>query len=192
MDEEVSITYKYKMPKPKELFESFRAEFSSATLPDSWRASGPWTNTILGIFDSIGRGFGYVPTKEWLRLDQTWEIRHPDISVIVLALEHENTGRVEDILDDELQKLLDVKALRKVLVFYPIVPMIMEEKESTYPEIEEKIRSAKIKNPDERYIVMTIVYMQPQSIIEVCACSFDSEGKGEDLGSFQVKYTSKD
>lgn len=36
------------------------------------------------------------------------------------------------------------------------------------------------------------VYIKEQSIIEVSACTFDSEGKGEDLGSFQIKYTSKD
>jgi hypothetical protein len=133
-----------------------------------------------------------MPKKEYLRLDQTWEIRHSDLSTIVLALEVENTDRVEDILDDELQKLLDIKAFLKVLIFYPIVPIMMQEGMSTYPDIQEKIRSAKIKNPDERYIVITAVYVKPSSIIEVSACSFDPEGKGEDLPSFQVKYTSKD
>jgi len=94
--------------------------------------------------------------------------------------------------DDELQKLLDIKALLKVVIFYPLVPVIMEKEESTYPEIQEKIRSTKIKNPDERYVVITPVYIKSQSIIEVSACWFDSEGKGEDLESFQVKYASKD
>lgn len=135
---------------------------------------------------------GYAPRKEYLRLDQTWEIRLPDISVIVLALGYENTDRVEEVLDDELQKLLDIKALLKVLIFYPIVPAMMYEGEFTIPEIQEKIRSAKIKTPDEKYIILTPVYIKPQSIIEVSANSLDSEGKGEDLGSFQVKYASKD
>jgi len=70
--------------------------------------------------------------------------------------------------------------------------MIDEEQGFVYPQILEKIRSAKIKNPDEKYIVLTATYVKPSSIIEVSACSFDSEGKGQELGSFQVNYTSKD
>jgi len=190
MGEEVSITYKYKIPKPKELFESFCAEFSSVTLPDRWQASEPWTSTILGAFDSIGRSFGYVPNKEWLRLDQTWEIRHRDISVIVLALEHENTSRVEDILDDELQKLLDVKALLKVLVLYPPIPAIAMEGRFSFPEIQEKIYSARIKNPDEKYVVFSITKTDGE--LELSACSLDLDGKAEELGLFRVKYSSKD
>jgi hypothetical protein len=162
-------------------------------LPDSWEASEPWTTTVLGIFSEIGRSLGYEPNKEYLRLDQSWEIRHSDISTVVLALEVENTDRVEDILNDELQKLLDVKAFLKVLIFYPTVPAMMEEEQGfTYPEIQQKIQSEKIKNPDEAYMIVTPVYVKPSSVIEVSACSFDSEGKGQDLGSFQVNYTSKD
>ena len=184
--------YKYTIPTPNEFFKMFQEKLSKATLPDSWEASAQWTTTILGIFHEIGRNLGFKPGKEYLRLDQTWEIRHPDISTIVLALEHENTDRVEEILDDELRKLLDVKASLKVLVFYPSVPAMVYEEEFTIPEIQEKIRSAKIKNPDERYIIVTPVYIKPQSIIEVSACSLDSEGKAEDLGSFQIKYAPKD
>jgi len=69
----------------------------------------------------------------------------------------------------------------------------MENKEEfVFPEIQEKIRSAKIKNLDERYIIISIRYLSRASALEVSACSFDSEGKGEELGSFQVKYASKD
>lgn len=188
----IEKTYKYTIPAPTELFQIFREKFSKATLPDSWQASVQWTTAILGIFNEVGRGLGYIPRKEYLRLDETWEIRLPDLSTIVLALEHDNTDSVDEILDDELQKLLDVKALLKVLIFYPTVPVIMAEGECVYPQIQEKMRSTKIKTSDERYIILTPVYIKEQSIIEVSACSFDSEGKGEDLGSFQVKYTSKD
>jgi len=184
--------YKYIIPTPNELFEKIQEKFSKATLPDSWQVSEPWTATLLGIFNDIGRSLGFTPRKEYLRLDQTWEIRLPDISTIVLALEYENTDSVEEILGDELQKLLDIKALLKVLIFYPLAPAMMYEGEFTIPEIQQKIRSAKIKNPDERYIIMNLVYIKPQSIIEVLASSLDPEGKGEDLGSFQVKYISKD
>jgi len=188
----IEKAYKYTIPTPLELFKLFQETFSKVTLPNSWQVSEPWTNTVLGVFSQIGRNLGYTPRKEYLRLDQTWEIKHPDISTIVLALECENTDRVEEILDDELQKLLNIKALLKVLIFYPVVPILMAEEEASYPEIQEKIRSAKIKNSDERYIVITPVYIKSQSIIEVSACSFDSEGRDEELESFQIKYTSKD
>jgi len=186
----IEKTYKYTIPTPQELFDSFRSEFSGTTLPDSWEASTPWTNTILNIFGEIGRSLGFMPIKEYLRLDQTWEIRHPDISTIVLALEHENTSDLGEILNDELQKLLDVKAFLKVLVFYPPIPVTVVEDEFSFPDIQEKIRSAEIKNPDERYIVVGITRIG-RGALEVNGCSINPDGKAEELGSFQVKYTSK-
>lgn len=191
----IEKAYKYTIPTPNEFFQILKDRFSKATLPESWGDSPLWTNTILGIFDDIGRSLGYVPRKEYLRIDQTWEIRHSDISTIVLALECDNTDTVEEVLDDELQKLLDVKAFLKVLIFYPLIPILMGEEnptESSFPEIQDKIRSTKIKNPDERYVVVTPILVRAQSIIEVSVCSFDSEGKGEELGSFHVNYISKD
>jgi hypothetical protein len=191
----IEKAYKYTIPTPNKLFEMFKEKFSKTTLPDSWQVSDPWTTILLGIFDEIGRSLGFKPRKEYLRLDQTWEIRHPDVSTIALALEHENTDRIEEILNDELQKLIDVKAFLKVLIFYPttVFPMtMMSEKEFVIPEIQEKIRSAKITSSDEKYVIIGIRYIRSDNVIEVSACSFDSEGKGEDLGAFQVSYTSKD
>jgi hypothetical protein len=188
----IEKSYKYNIPEPKELFGLFQEKLSKEVLPDSWEDSPQWTTTVLGIFNEIGRSLGYMPKKEYLRLDQTWEIRHSDVSTIVLALEVENTGRVEDVLDDELQKLLDIKAFLKVLIFYPGIPVMMQEEMSTYPEIQEKIQATKIKNSDEKYIVISATYVKPSSTIDVSACSFDSEGKGQELGDFQVNYKSKD
>jgi len=187
----IEKTYKYTIPTPSELFQMFKEKFSKAILPDTWEASTPWTETILSIFDEIGRGFGFIPRKEYLRLDQTWEIRHPDISTIILALEHENTSEVIEVLDDELQKLLDIKALLKILVFYPTIPVTAEGEVFSFPEIQEKIRSAKIKNPDEKYVIVSITRIGKEAL-EVNACSLDPNGKSEELGSFQTKYPSKD
>lgn len=187
----IKKTIEYKIPKPNELFAMFKERFSKDILPDSWQALAPWTSMVLGIFDEIGRSQGFIPSKEYLRLDQTWEIRHNDISLIALALEHENTDKVEEILNDELQKLLDVKAFLKVLVFYPTLPLIMDEGNFTFPEFQEKINSEQIKHPEEMYLIIGIVYVAAQNVIEVSACVFDSEGKGEELEAFQISYTSK-
>ena len=190
----IKRTYKYIIPTPEELFERFKIELTkrSQFLPESWTASKPWTSLILDIFDKIGRYFGFTPRTEYLRLDQTWEIRFSDLSEIVLALEHENTYRVDDILNDELQKLLDIKAYLKVLVFYPEIPVHMQGNYFIYPEIQEKIRSCKIKIDDEIYIIISLVNVRNEGLLEVSACSFDAEGNGKDLGAFQVKYTSID
>jgi hypothetical protein len=190
---ERKIERKYTMPTPKELFESFQVEFRKGKLPDSWYDPPSWTTFMLGIFNDIGQNYGYTQNEiktEYLRLDQTWEIRHPGVSVLTFALEHENTSKVSDILDDELQKLLDVKALLKVLVFYPEVPVIPDNGQLTYPEIHEKICSTQIKHSDEKYVIMSGVYSKA-GFLEVFACSLDSDGKAEDLGSIQVTYTSR-
>lgn len=192
----IEKTYKYKIPLPEELFEAFKEKFTHSKLP-AWNASIEWTQMIIGIFDDIGRSFGYVPRKEYLRLDETWEIRLPDISTIVMALESENDDSVEAILDDELQKLIDTKAFLKVLVFYPDIPVyiqkeevngVIQREESTYPAIEQKIKSSQIKNSDENYIIINPVYVKNSAVLEVTGCCFDSEGKGRDLGDFQIKY----
>jgi hypothetical protein len=80
----IQKVYTYKIPTPQELFQTFKEKFSKATLPDSWEVSEPWTSTFLAVFDEIGLDLGYAPRREYLRLDQTWEIRLPDISTIVL------------------------------------------------------------------------------------------------------------
>ena len=186
-----------KIPTPKELFERFKVEFLDGTPPDSWKDNIPWTDFMLGIFDSIGRSLGYETRPrpghgEYLKLDQIWEIRQPDTEVIVLALEHENRDQMEVLLDDELQKLIDVKAYLKVLIFYPKIPLpvVPDYGGFTYPEIQEKIRSAQIRFSDEKYVFINIIYYV-EDLLDVTGCSIDSDGKAEELGWFQVKYTPK-
>jgi|YelNatPaOPRAMG01_1025707.scaffolds.fasta_scaffold28696_4 hypothetical protein len=191
----VEKTYKYVIPTPKELFSLFQEKLLEAKLPESWNVSEPWTKTLLNVFGEIGRDFGYKPRKEYLRLDQTWEIRHEGVSVIVLALEHENTGDIREILNDELQKLVDVKAYLKVLVFYPSFPISIENEEpivSEVSEIQDKISSAKIKNSEEKYVIIGITYNPSKNAVEVSAVSLNFKGKGSDLGVFEIKYTPKE
>jgi hypothetical protein len=97
-------------------------------------------------------------------------------------MEHENDAGVEEILDDELQKLMDVKAMLKVLVFYPSVPVFFEaEQDFPYPEIIERIRSARIKNNEESYIIITPSFNESQGFVEVFACTISPDGKCKSL-----------
>jgi len=120
----------------------------------------------------MGRDFGYKPKPEYLNIDMVWAVSHDGISVISVAIEHEN-GDLNDVLGDrgsqkdELQKLMDTEAYLKVLMFYDS-SVIFDNK---FSYISEKISSAKIKIPEESYLFITPVLRE--NYIEVFANSFD-------------------
>ncbi len=176
---------RFVIPTSKELFEKFCAEINSAKLPEGWDHDSEWTEIMLGIFDKIGRSFGYMPKKEWMRLDQTWEVRLPDISTIVLALEYENTSDLMDLLDDELQKLLDTKAHLKLLMYYPL------DIEKNIGEIGIKIRSQRIKLPAEKLLVISGTIDSKAKNITFQAYEFDAEGESTFIDRCRVPYTEK-
>lgn len=121
----IEKTYKYNIPTPIEFFESFRKKYSACTFPSKWDDNTAWTETIFRIFGEMGRGFAYRPRREYLDIDMIWAVRLDDISTITVAIEHDN-GDLGDVIDDELQKLMDVKAHLKVLMFYPGKPIVLE------------------------------------------------------------------
>ena len=185
----IEKSYKYSIPSANEFYELFKEKYSKSALP-SWDNSAEWTKAMLDIFEEMGKSFGYRPEREYLGLDLTWAIRHEDMSVISVAIEHEN-GDLKDVIDDELQKLMDVKAYLKVLMFDPGVP-IVSGKEILLPEIPEKISSSKISLSKEEYLVITPVLLKDKDknpiSISVSACSFDQAGNRKELPSFDVQY----
>lgn len=191
-EEAIEIKYRFVRPKSREIFEKFCAKIKDKELPKSWEDNPRWTALMLNIFEEIGRSFGYRirkmgKGKEWMTIDETWEIRLPNISTIILALEHENTSKIWKLLDDELQKLLDVKAYIKVLVYYPLEP------EKDIEEIKSKIQSQKIKLPDEKILVITGTYdidVDPTSIY-FQAYEFDVDGKNILIGKNKIPYSEK-
>lgn len=191
----IEETCQYVIPEPKTLFKEFCSKVKSATLPDSWAGKDKeWTNVILNIFDEIGRRYHYKPKREYLRLDQTWEIRLLNLSYMVLALEHENTRHIEDLLDDELQKLSDVKASLKVLVYYPRLLDI----ERHIKEIKTKLGLQKIKISDERLLVIMLSYFGiydneggKEERLVIHGYGFDVNGKSSKIGYEEVEYASK-
>lgn len=129
-------------------------------MPDDWNDNKAWTKTVVQIFEEIGRELGYGPRTEYLDIVMTWAVRHEDISAIIAAIEHEN-GDLSDVIDDELQKLMDVKAYLKVLMFYPRMPVVLG-KEAQLPQIMEKVQSANIKTSEEKNLVITPVIKRGQ------------------------------
>jgi len=67
----------------------------------------------------------YIPLiekQEYMSIDYIWRYKIPVSSSdhIALALEHEASERkIDDILDKEVQHLIDIKAERKIGIFYP-------------------------------------------------------------------------
>jgi len=189
----IEKTYKHVVPSAREFVKSFQEKYSKSVFPENWNDNPAWTKLIFDIFGEMGRGFGYKPRKEYLDIDMVWAIRHQDVSAIAVALEHDN-GDLNDVIDDELQKLLDTKAYLKVLMFYPGMPIISEN-EVLFPEVVEKIKSARMTNPEESYLLITPVLHKDKdsqpTAIEVFAYSFSPSGKWEDLGSFSIDYKGK-
>lgn len=83
--EVIERTYKHVIPTPEKFFNAFREKYSSYPLPIDWDDNKAWTPAMLDMFAKIGRDFGYKPRKEWLSIDQVWEIRHDDLSLQALA-----------------------------------------------------------------------------------------------------------
>jgi hypothetical protein len=192
MVRKITKTYEYSIPEAEELYQAIEGKLTKAVLPD-WDNSDEWTEFMIGLLAEIGASYGYKAEREYLRLDESWEIRLPDVSAVVLAFEHENDFDLDDITNGELQKLVDIKAFLKVLVCYPDYPIAFEKESGkcTFPEMQEKIRSNLIKNSEEKYLIITPMNIKKQSILVVSACLFDSEGNGKMLKDFQVPYKCK-
>jgi len=84
-----------------------------------------------------------------MSLDLVWIKKAADQRFIDLAMEHENSwGKA---FEDELQKLMDVKALLKVLITYI---MYKEDRDDFVAKVAWAIRMRALKLPEEKYLLM--------------------------------------
>jgi hypothetical protein len=100
------------------LFRDFCDHFDGKLL---WKDKGKyWTKQILDFFSSEGAKRGFLAKREYMSLDLVWWSQHSDI---VLAFEHELQQRsAGSIVESELRHLIDIKAVRKVGIFYVSEP----------------------------------------------------------------------
>jgi len=174
----------YEMPTAERLWEKFRNMYSKTTFPEGWLNAPERTKKTLDIFEEMGGALGFETKAEWLLLDQTWEIRRPNDSLIALAFEHENFySGLDGLLVDELQKLIDVKSGLKVLMFYPPVSL-----ELLMPDIIERILAARHRLSEENYLILSAGYEDTLEEIQVEGFSVNAEGKSIDLGSFSTPH----
>ncbi len=107
-----------------DLMAKFIEGMRSKTLPSEWSDSRGWTSFIHSLMREVGNGLGYAVRDkftlgEFLGLDQAWRTGDGVGATTYLAMESENTEKVKRLIADEFQKLIDVKAEIKVLVYYP-------------------------------------------------------------------------
>jgi hypothetical protein len=89
---------------------------------------------------------------EFMEIDQTWRIHEPNLVRTFLALEVENATTVAPLLDDELEKLVDIKSDLKVLAYYPY-PFTPESDRQDIERIMEVVKSGS-SAPHERYVII--------------------------------------
>lgn len=103
------------MPDLHSLFLDFCKRFDGRL---AWAERGKiWTNAILDFFAEEAEKHKCLCQREYMTLDMVWWSEYSDI---LLALEHEIQERAPpDLLEKEIRHLIDIKAQRKVGIFYP-------------------------------------------------------------------------
>jgi hypothetical protein len=131
------------------LFNMFCDHFDGKLL---WRQRGKqWTKQILDFFSAEAARRSFLAKREYMSLDLVWFSNHSDI---VLAFEHELQQRaIGKIVDSELRHLIDIKAVRKVGVFYVSEP---DEKSLIESGVVAWLKGHRLKvaYPSEQYMII--------------------------------------
>jgi len=140
----------------EELFDQF-CKYLDGKLKWSEREnkSRIWTSTIFNFFSELNKRepIPFVKEKEYMRVDYIWRYDTSRYSTndIELAVEHENVmEKIDTLLNEEIQHLIDIKARKKVGIFY--IPQ-GDEKEFI-KKIQERIKMQSIKSGLEEYLII--------------------------------------
>ena len=85
--------------------------------------SSEWTRIVKEFFIEYCQKSGHYFTmyENYMLVDWIWR-SDPKVystSSIELAVEHEHKSNIDKLLDEEVQHLIDIKAVNKVGIFYP-------------------------------------------------------------------------
>ena len=105
------------------LFDDFGLYFNGK-LRWSRTKRSKWTDMIWEFFSERNQAesIPYIEIKEHMRVDYIWRYDTSRYSTynIALAVEHEaEERRVEVLVNEEVQHLIDLKAEKKIGIFYP-------------------------------------------------------------------------
>lgn len=179
------------MVEVSEIFYGFSKLFSSLGLTSTPTAS-TWKYRVYYFFDNLGRMLGYeVFTEDTFRkedelknlvgkrIDMTWQTA--DLSKYVMALEYENTKRIEN----DIKKLVAISGLRILVMF---------RFNFTNEEIVGKIRA---ESKDYRgggpflVLILPMLFRPKRPFEKLTAILLDSKGKVCGSGSAEG-YVGKD
>ena len=154
---DINIAKTYKDIESRELLNQFCAKLRDHELPSSYSDNPAWTRFVKTVMREIGSSLGYQIRQEgyggeFMEIDQTWRIHEPNLIKTFLALEVENATTVEPLLDDELEKLVDIKSDLKVLAYYPY-PFTAQSDMQDIKRIMEVIKNGDSKS-QERYVII--------------------------------------
>lgn len=170
-----------KLPTPKQIFNEIvegTPNFNAKCYEDDTAC----TSGVFSLFKMLGESLGYtvmpkVSRKgEFLTLDLLWK-KGEDI---VLAMEHENDTS-SDPIEDEWRKLVNVKAVVKVLISYKSDPI---ERRKWIRRAGQLIKSNSLKLPNEVYLLILGCYGEGKTgkdpYIRYNAFVFDNIGNKKD------------
>lgn len=166
---------KYKVPSSTEFFEVFSKKIKNAKLP-KWDETVPWTKLVLkGLLYEMGEEFGFDPVEEYLNLDQMWPMLvERQINTMAVAIEHEASNEDwEDVVYDEGDKLQDVKARLKVLVYYPD----LNKFEKGVRGWSSEIKTQELRLNDEKYLMIGICADKENKQLIIKGTEISNEGK---------------
>lgn len=179
---------------PEVFFATFINSLENGRLKLPFIPKDRHTAKMIGFFKSLGEEWGYYTRKEYMRIDCLWFPRIRGEDIMELALEHDNTSRVESVMKSELPKLLNTKARLRVLMFYPPE----EEARSDVGVIAGHIKSHIIRGEGERWLVITgsgdAKKREEWGRVVFRAFEIDAEGSDAETGSveFDVKDISEE
>lgn len=141
-----------------------------------------WQPAIIKFFREIGERAGYkvLGEMQWFKIDCPWIVDLPSHRVVELLMEHEDSDDLDKILYD-VKKLGDIKAHRKVIIYFPS----FKDLNTHLRKIASEIRSVnkEIKQaPQEKWLIVAIKNV-PKGKITFKGYEFDAEGKHSLIGT---------
>lgn len=177
---------KYRVPTAPEFFKIFSQKFKEAKLP-KWDETVPWTKLVLkGILNDMGEESGFEPAEEYLNLDLMWPMLvERQVNTMAVAIEHEASDEDwEDVVYDEGDKLMDVKARLKVLVYYPK----LEKFDKAVSAWSSEIKTQELRLVEEKYLMIGICGDEENEQLVLKGAEISPEGQISNLPDVKVPY----
>ena len=139
----------------EQMFERF-CKYLEGKLKWSETKDKEWTQTVFQFFsaENTQETIPYVEIKEHMNVDYIWRYdpNRYSINDIELAVEHEaSENRVDALVSEEIQNLVDIRARNKIAIFYPT----LGDEANLLDKIQKKIKSVSEQyRLEEKYLVI--------------------------------------